>query len=183
MVDKEDDFEIKEPEDYYGGKPGEAFSQSAIVMSAIRKSVEKGSEEMKEGYWNTKIDKLGNPHRIWIPDARKVFIETVESVDMIISRDLDKDAVAELKAINDWLVARLKAYCDREKSDWETAHITLKKQWMTNGSYFREGFLSSSLPYSYEYVQDQVKASREKIKTFVRLIKRLGDYKEETYMA
>ena len=183
MVDKDDNFEIQEVEDYYGGKPGEAFSQSALVMSAIRKSVEAGSEEMKEGYWNTKFDKLGNAHRIWIPDSRKVFIETIESVEMIIDRDLDKDAVAELKILKEWLKKRLDIYIASEEKDWETAHITLKKQWMEGGSYFRKGFLSKGLPYSHEYIEDQVKVAREKIKTFTRLIKRLGDYKEETYMA
>lgn len=179
----EDDFEIKEVDDYYGGKPGEAFSQSALVMSAIRKAVEKGSEEMREGYWNTKFDRMGNAHRIWIPDARKVFVETVESVEMIMDRDVDDTAKTELKVISDGLKEKWDLYCETEEKDWEQANIVLKRKWQSDGAYFRKGFLSRSLPYAYEYTQDEVKAAREKIKVFTRLVKRLNDYREEVYEA
>jgi len=179
----EDDFEIKEIDDYYGGNPGESFSQSALVMSAIRKALEKGSEEMREGYWNTKFDRMGNAHRTWIPDARKVFIETVESVEMIMDRDLDDTAKTELKTISDGLKTKWDSYCEAEKKDWEIANVLLKKKWQGEGAYFREDFLSKALPYAYEYIQDEVKTAREKIKAFTRLVKRLNNYREEIYEA
>jgi len=176
----EDDFEILEPKDYTG-KKDESYSHPALVMTALRKAIENGSKEMREGYWNTKFDRMGNAHRVWVPDSRKELIETVESLKMIQERDLDDEATEKIKKIEDGLKEKYKKYCDLEKNDWNKAAFVLKQEWNKKGDYPREGMLSKSLPYAFEYIEDQVKAAREIVSIIQQQIKRIGDYGEEIW--
>src|SRR3990167_2734432 len=82
------DFEVLEPQEY-SGKQDEGYSQAALSMSIMRKAIENGSLEMREGYWNTKFDRLGNAHKVWVPDTRQVLIETAATGIMIMQRDFD----------------------------------------------------------------------------------------------
>ncbi len=179
---KEDDFEVLEPKEYTG-KKDESYSHPALLMNVLKKAVENGSKEMREGYWNTKFDRLGNAHRVWIPDSRKEFIETIESLKMIQERDFDTDVRERIKKIKEDLKKKYEDYCDLEKKGWETAPIQLKNEWNRKGDFHREGMLSKSLPYVFEYIEDQVKVAREIVSIIQHSISRRGDYQEEIYEA
>jgi len=174
----EDDYEILEPTSDFSSKGEEVFSQPSIVMMSFRKIVEAGSKEMKEGYWNTKFDRTGNAHRVWIPDSRKEFIECVNTVRMIMIRDIDEEAEKELKEIDKKLKKKYKKFCLLEENDWKNAPSVLKDRWKKEGSYLRKGFLSQSLPYAFEYIEEEVKAAREIVQAISKLLKRGYDYGE-----
>jgi len=178
-----EDFEIIEPGDQYEGKPSEGYSHSNLVMIASRKVIENSAKEMREGYWNTKFDRLGNAHRVWIPDSRQEFKEAVNTLRMIMERDLDEEAEKGLQKIDDELKEKYQKFCELEEAEWKTAPIQLKINWQKKGSYFRKNFLSKELPYAFEYVEEEIKASRRIVKCIGKLIKRLYDYQEVSYEA
>jgi hypothetical protein len=175
------DYEIIEPGDDFGGKSGEAFSHPQLIMTSFRKVIDAGSVEMKEGYWNTKFDRMGNAHSIWVPDARRMFIECVNTLRMILERDIDDKAEKELKIVDDELKKKYENFCSLEENDWKTAPTFLKDKWKKEGSYLRRGMLSHSLPYVFEYIQEEVRTAREVVKALSKLIKRLYDYEEVSY--
>jgi len=175
--EKEEDFVISE-DDTYGSK-GEGYSFPSLIMSVLRKALEVGSREQKEGYWNVKFDKLGNAHRVWIPDQRKEFIQTIETLKDFTEREYDSEAEADIKKIADALQEKFKKYCEEEKKDWEIMDNRIKKNHAMKKQWWREGMLSEVLPYHSEYVEDLVKVAREELRVINKLIKRKGDFKEE----
>lgn len=176
---KESEYEIIEPGDEFpSSSKGEQFSHSALVMMAYRKVIENGSREMREGYWNTKFDRMGNAHNVWIPDSREEFKESVNTLKMIMIRDMDDEAKKEITEIEKGLADKYFLFCQLEKRDWTNAQLTLKEKWKKEGSFFREGFLSRSLPYAFEYIEEEVKTARRIVEAIGKLIKRMYDYGE-----
>lgn len=178
-----EDYDIIEPGDQYEGKPSEGFSHSALVMAAFRKVIENGAKEMREGYWNTKFDRMGNAHRVWVPDSRQEFKEAVNTLRMIMERDTDEGAEKELVLIDDELTKKYDYFCKLEEREWKIAPIQVKAKWQKSGSYFRPGFLSKDLPFVFEYVEEEIKSARKIVKVIGQLIKRLYDYQEVSYEA
>lgn len=182
----DNDLEILEAEGYYG-KAGENFSHGQLIMISMKKSIDAGCKEMKEGYYNTKSDKFGNVNYIYVPDTRKEFIETIETLQMIMADDLDDDkgksAKKEIKDINKNLGDSYKDFCDAEKKDWENIHSLIKQKLLSEGIYFREGMLNSEFPYAVEYLMERVKASRKIFAALKKLTKAFDYYREEMYEA
>ena len=139
------------------------------------------SKEMRDGYYNTKFDKFGNAHRVWIPDSRQEFIESVGSLMMIQKRDFDSTINGKLNKIRQNLDKKYKSYCQKEKEHWETLDYSIIKEYNSKGTYLMEGLLSERyLPYYKMYVRDKVDAYTKIVSLIQQLIKRLGDYQEET---
>jgi len=67
------------------------FSYPALVMRAINDCIIKRSVEMKEGYFNEKLDRQGNVRREWIPDTRKIFIASVDGLKDLLAPEIKKD--------------------------------------------------------------------------------------------
>ncbi len=174
------DFEIIEPKDYSTEKET-VYSHSTLVMSALRKAMDSRSKEMRDGYYNIKFDRLGNAHRVWIPDSRQEFIESVESLMMIQKRDFDSAINGKLNKIRQSLSKKYEDYCKKEKEHWEKLDYLIIKEYNLNGTYFMERLLSERyLPYYKMYVRDKVDAYTKIVSLIQQLIKRLGDYQEET---
>jgi len=176
----EDDFEIKEPSEYNINK-NEVYSHSTLLMFALKSVAEKRAKEMRDGYFNIKFDKMGNAHRVWIPDSREEFIESVESLTMIQSRDYDEEAKEAIQKIKIALKERFEKYCEYEKNEWEQMHPKIKDDYLRQGTFFREGLLSDKLPYKFLYIRDKVDSYTEIVSIIQCLIKRLGDYQEEIW--
>lgn len=87
----EDDFEIGDVENF-GGAKDEQFSHSLLVMSAMRKCLDAGAKEMRDGWYNERTDRMGNKIKTYIEDTKKAFIESVRSCLMIMACDLDIEA-------------------------------------------------------------------------------------------
>ena len=48
-----------------------------LIMNAWQNVVEKQSQEMRRGYFNTKSDKLDNVTTQWIPDTRDQYFQAI----------------------------------------------------------------------------------------------------------
>lgn len=174
----EEEFEIKEPSEYTNSKE-ESYSHSQLVMSALKDCKNNRAKEMRDGYWNIKFDRMGNAHRVWMPDSRQEFIESVESLMMIQERDYDDDVITNIKQIEENLNEKYEEYCGKEKEDWNKMPVAYKQFLAKKGSYFREGMLSKDMPYIYEYTRHKVESYTKIVSEIQKLIKKMGDYKEE----
>lgn len=178
----EDDGDIQfiDPETNVGGYgKGEAYSHSLLVFNAIRRSLEAGSCELKAGYWNTKFDRFGNAHKIYVDDTRKIFVSSIKMVETIITCDLDKEANDKIKELKEKIDKKYQEYLVLEKNDWKNASIELKKRRWSNGVYFKEGILSQELQYAQEFLQEETEIYAEILKELIKLTKRLDFYKSE----
>ncbi len=179
----EDDFEIKDEDDYTGFGKKEVFSHSQLVMISMKKCIEAGTKEMREGYVNEKADRYGNIVRTQIPDTRKELIESVKTLMMIMASDIDDEAKKKIGKIRYRLNKSYNKFCKYEEDEWKEAHITIKNHWNKEGTFFRKGMLSKGLPYAVEYIMEQVDSSRKIFAQLTRLTKRLDWYREEDFAA
>ena len=177
-----EDFEIKEPEEYYGTK-GEAFSYSQLVMAAARKYIENSSKEMREGYWNTKFDKFGNAHSVYVPDARNELIESVVTLCSILERDFDEEAKEKINEIKKELKTKYEELLRKDVQEWENLHFSRRDILIKKGYYPRKGYLSKCFPYFSEYIEEKLVAYRKIATELFKLIKRNGDFTEEIFEA
>lgn len=182
---EDNEIEIKEIEDYSGSKSGENFSHSQLIMIAMKKCIEAGCREMKEGYFNTKSDRFGNVNYVYVNDTRKEFIEAISTLLMVMADDIvgDDKAKKEIKGIKKSLRKKYKDFCKLEKTDWEQMHGLIKQKLLQKGIYFRESMLNSELPYSIEYLMERVESSRRIFAALTKLTQRLDYYKEEMFEA
>lgn len=104
--DDEDNI-IEESPEY---SPKSDFNKAKLADDAVRKCIEVRGQEMKAGFWNTKLTREGQPIREWKEDSRKAFISTVKALRALLNpetrRDkifpvFEKDIEAKLKALWD----------------------------------------------------------------------------------
>ena len=177
----ENDIKINEPKDYTQQKDI-AYSHSALLMAALKRVSENRSKEMRDGYYNTKFDRMGNAHKVWIPDSRAEFIESVESLMMIQKRDIDKTILDSIKVFLDTLKKNYKDYWELEKKEWGTLHHQKKQELWNEGISLRENLLSTEFfPYYRLFLRDKVEAYTEIVSIIQVSIKASGDYQEEIY--
>jgi len=181
-MDNNDDFEVLDVENYKGEK-NQQFSHQALVMSVMNNCIKAGSNEMRSGYWNEKLDRLGNKALSYVPDTRKEFIESVKTAEMIMCCDLDEDAKNKIKKIKEKLKEEYKNLCDEEKKNWQGLHISVKKDRWNRGITFIENSLNVNLPYYQEYLEFAVDCYREIFAELTELTKRVGFYEEEVWEA
>lgn len=170
---EENDIEIADMENYVSSK-SEEFSFTTLLMIAMKKCIENGAKEMREGYWNIKSDKFGNLNKVWIPDSRKQFIESVKTFRMLLERDFDKDI--DLGKIEKKIGEKHKELCKIEDEDWKTASSVTRKVRYDNQIYPRPNSLHKDLPYYQEFIEYKIDQYRIIFKELCMLIKRLDDY-------
>ncbi len=77
--------------------PKSEFSKPRICEKAIMLCLESRGSEMKAGYFNTKIDKNGDPHKSWVEDSRKVFIGKVNAIKCLMSPEIGESKTTKEK--------------------------------------------------------------------------------------
>lgn len=179
-MEEKDDFEVIDVENYKTSKEQE-FSHQQLVMSVLRKCIEAGCKEMKEGYWNEKVDKYGNPTRSYVPDTRKEFIEAVKSAEMTMIPDYDEEIIRKIGEIKERLKIKLHEFYQEEKKDWESCRIDVKRDRWRRGIYYIEGSLNKKLHYYHYYIDELVESYRSICAELNKLTKRLGYYEEVAY--
>lgn len=179
-MDNNNEMEIQEIENYSGSK-GEAFSHGQLIMLTMKKCIDAGCKEMKEGYYNTKSDKYGNINYIYVPDTRKEFIEAIETLQMVMADDINDDSKTktEIGNVKGALTKAHKNFCKLESEDWKKMHELVRQKYLQAGIYFRKDMLSKELPYSIEYLMKRVEASRKVFNALTKLTKRKDYYREE----
>lgn len=92
--EKEEEIEFdKDEEDNIGiaFSSKEGLSKDDIVMEAWRDCRIKRAVEMRKGFYNTKFDKQGNAFKIWIPDTREIYINSVKAFEITLQGDIDDE--------------------------------------------------------------------------------------------
>lgn len=91
MVFEEEEYDddiISEMPEY---SPKSDFSKAEMVKIAVQKCIELRAQEMKAGFWNTKLTKEGTPIREWKPDTRKQFISAINALRGLMSPEIKRD--------------------------------------------------------------------------------------------
>lgn len=180
MGNQDSELEIVEPENYFSNK-AERFSNGELVMMAFRKCIELGAKEMRDGYYNTKTDKQGNTNFAYVPDTRKELIESVETLQMIMADDVDDPTEKLIKVVTDALDKIYTQLCKDEKAVWDEANKNFKDSLNSKNIFYRQGFLSSGLPFATDFLIEKVKASRQIVGILKKRIKDLDYYREAEY--
>jgi len=184
MPEEENNIDVIDVENYSsGGNQNRSFSHSEIVMRSVGKCIEAGSKEMREGYYNTKRDRLGNSINIYNMDTRLEFIESIETLKMVLARDYDEDMEKQLKVLDEGLNKCFNDLCNKEKADWNTLNYIEKEKLKKDGYRFIEGIIQDKSFYYNYYLEKKVEVYRKIFSELSKLIKRLDDYQEELYEA
>lgn len=112
--DEYDDDDIIEESPEYS--PKSDFNKAKLADDAVRKCIESRGQEMRAGFWNTKLSRDGFPIREWKEDSRKAFISTVKALRALLSPEVSRDK--RYKPIEEKLLKKLKEiyekYCYEE---------------------------------------------------------------------
>jgi len=71
--------------------PKSPFQKPLLVQEAMRACREARGQEMTKGFWNNKLDKNGNAIRTWIEDQRKIFINRVIALKILLTAECEAD--------------------------------------------------------------------------------------------
>jgi len=174
----EDDNNDTEEESDFQKEEDVKYSKTALVMMALKKCLEANGKEMRSGYWNDRLDKNGNIAKTYIPDSKKELIESVENLQNFAVADIKKEQPKIAKLKED-LMKKYEQLCDEEEQDWENAHYK-ELQWRASMGYSpRKHYLSTFLPYYHEYMDEEVKTSREILKIINESLSSNPDYQGE----
>jgi hypothetical protein len=121
--------------------------------------------------------------KFWIPDSREEFIESVETLNMVMHRDYDKEAKEIIKEIRDSIKKLFESYCNYEEERWDNISIEEQSKQSREGGEFIKGKLTANSFYYNRFLNDKVKLMRLMFQALSELAKRLDDYKEEMITA
>jgi hypothetical protein len=183
MEDNDNDIELIDSENYRGSGKDEPLSHSALVNIAMKRCLEARQNEMREGYTTLKRDKMGNQIPIYIPDTRKVFIECVEGLKMIMGSDIDEETQKKLDEIETSIKEKFNNYVQLEEQTWRTSHYIIKQQWFKRGIIYMSEKLAQGLPYYTEFLLDKVGFYTTVFTILDKRAKVLNYFKEEDYEA
>jgi hypothetical protein len=173
-----DDYDIVDVENYKSSY-GQVYSLQTLVMKAMSKCIEAGGKEMRTGYWNIKSDKFGNQNKVYIPDARMEFIESINTLLMLVESQADKNAEEDLKKIEADIDEEYKKLCKLEKEEWGKLHHSIRKERILRGIFYIPDSLNTNLSYYKEFVEFKVNQYRKIFSTIQKLILRKHLFEEE----
>lgn len=155
----------------YGSEKDAVFSYEALVMIALKKCIEAGAKEMRNGYWNTKFDRLGNAHRVWIPDTRSEYIEAVQTAEDVLINKIDTDEIVKKNIIklNEELKKVYNELVNQEKRDWDSISLSIKKERFGKGIVIIPEALGKGLPYYEEHINEKVGIKRRIFRELMRV--------------
>lgn len=182
MVLTTEDIEIEDPENYRNPELNK-FSHQTLVMNALKRVAETGSKELKEGYWNEKIDKNGNHTREYVTDTRKEFISSVKTLLMFMDRDYDEEARKVITMLLQRLEERKQFWLNEEWRFWNTLNDMTQRKLASEGKAVSKGFFNPRLQFDNFYFEDETETYRQICTEINKLIKRIGDYESVDFEA
>jgi len=177
--DSGNDFEVGSVENF-GGVKDQEFSHSMLVMSAMKKCLEAGTKEMREGWYNERTDRQGNQIRTYIEDTRKAFIESVRSLKMIMAGDLDKDSKRLIKIYLLNINKKQKELIEYGNEVWDKLTPNEKLIYAKTGQRHFTKMITNPL-LKQHFVDYELKQWRNVFAELSRLTKRLDYFKAELF--
>ena len=181
MVEDKEDFEIGDVENFQGNKDKQ-FSHSSLVMAAMRKCMEFGAMEMREGWFNEKTDMKGNLIRTYISDTRKQFIESIRTLKMIMACDLDSKARERLKKYLLAIKNKEKELIQMDNEAWNRLPEHEKAHHISKGRFHFERLINYP-GLKKHLIEFELEQWRKVFAELSRLTKRLDFYKAESFEA
>ena len=176
-----EDLEIGDVEEFRSDK-FQQFSHQALIMMTMNKCIESGCHELREGWWNEKMDRSGNIVRSYIEDTRAKFIESVKTLLTLMSCDLDEEG--------EKLIKKLLGELQGEKNkllagqwEWYNHLSPLFKQNITQkyGELFPIAF-HTSFGWWQKYVELELETYRKIFSELNKLTARLDFYQAEEFV-
>lgn len=181
MRDKDDDFEIGSVENFGGNKDKE-FSHSLLIMAAMRKCLESGSKEMREGWFNERTDARGNTIKTYIEDTRKAFVESVRSLKMVMAGDLDKKAVNKINMYLARIKTKEQKLIEYDNKVWESLSNFDRSNYFKSGQRHFSKMLSHPT-LKQDFIEYELIQWRNVFAELSRLTKRKDYFKAEMFEA
>jgi hypothetical protein len=138
----------------------QAFSHQALVMTSIKRCLELGSKEMREGWWDEKVDRMGNVRRIYNEDTRKAFIESVKSLLMVVECDFDEEAKTKIEEQKRLLKIKKEYWLNQEWIWWCSLNPLQKQQCLKEGKNVSKGFFNKKLDFDNYFFEDELMCYR-----------------------
>lgn len=173
--------DIIEPEEWRNPEES-GFNHQVLVMAAMRKCLDLGSKEMREGYFNEKMDKNGNVSRAYVEDTRKAFIEAVKSLMMIVACDYDEEAKEKVNSLIKKIEDRKQYWLDEEWNWWSKLSMQQQRQLAQEGKQVVQGFFNRKLNFDNLFFEEETQLYREICTEINKLTYRLDFYGTTGYM-
>lgn len=176
-----EDGDIIEPDEWRNPE-NQVFNHQVLVMNGIKKCLELGSKEMREGFFNEKSDKHGNVQRVYIEDTRKAFIESVKSLMMVVECDFDQEAKDKIQKLKDQIEERRKYWLNEEWNWWNSLNFSQQKQYSLEGKSVMKGFFNRRLNFDNLFFEEETQIYRNICTEINNLTSRLDFYGTIGYM-
>lgn len=165
--------------EHYHDTSDKVFSHPSLVMSSIRKCLELGSKEMREGWFNEKTDRNGFLIRTYIEDTRKAFIAAVKMTIELMQPDMDKEAKDNIDSLRKAIKTKFDELDNEEEEEFQELNPMLKMDRIKKGIYPAKGYLNKELPYYNIFIDYETDKYREIFGELNKLTQRLDYYKGE----
>lgn len=175
-----EDGDIIEPEDWRNPEES-GFNHQVLVMTAMKKCLDLGSKELREGWFNEKVDKNGNVARTYMEDTRKAFIESVKSLMMIVACDYDDEAKDKIPSLSKKIDERKKHWMDEEWNWWKELSPQQQRQLSQEGKQVIKGFFNRKLNFDNLFFEEETQLYREICTEINKLTFRLDFYGDVGY--
>lgn len=180
---QDDDIGIIDVENYQGNKE-KTYNSQQLVMEQLSLCLKNGSVEMIEGWWDEKVNKNGEYTKIYHPDSRRTFIESVKSLMMFVHRDYKDDPKAN-KRIEDKKIEiklRKKYWLNEELRWWHSLNPAQRQQKANEGKAVNQGMFNKKNDFDNFYFDEELQLYRDIFEIIADFIKdTMHDYEEIIY--
>lgn len=173
------EFEIGDVENYRSDKL-QVFNHQTLVMTILMKASDAGSHELREGWFNEKIDDRGNVIRTYIEDTRAKFIECVRTAVNVLACDFDNEAKEKIEKI---ISSLKKIKGDLKKDQWKWFENLSPKLRTYYYERVHQDFLSVGLQWYLVYKEAEIAHHRMILEELHNLTKRLDFYESQDFEA
>jgi len=176
-----DDFEIGDVESF-SAKKDQSFSHANLVMIAMRKILELGAKEMRNGWVNEKADRQGNIMKTYVEDTRRALIEGIKTCMMVMVCDYDELAREKIEELQKKLEDKRKELILKCDTSWGLMYPKDRNEYLRNKQVHYPGCLDIE-NYKKEYIEFEVDVYREIFAELSNLTLRVDEYKGEIFEA
>ena len=178
MVDG--DLEIGDVESFRSSKDS-SFSFSTLIMMAYQKCLNAGCNEMVAGFYAMQENrKNGTITRTYQPDTRKVFIESVTTLKMLLVCQFYYDAEKNIKKLLEDFEMEKNKLIEQRQKEWDSLTKPEKEMYVRKNNYQHiVGRLNIETDRAY-IIEKEVIVYRLVFEELNQLVKRL-DFFESDY--